>query len=1154
MFEKSNIWYHLEVKMYGITLQQLSDLMEFGNEHKIYDWQSDGKLLRALQVNQTEGVRSSDVAERVRNFGSNKLPEKRAKTLWEFIWEALQDLTLIILMISGVVSLVLGLTVEEDKSVAWIEGASILAAVAIVVSVTAVNDFQKEKQFKQLSMLKDDVLIRVVRDSLEKQVSIHDIVVGDIVHISTGDNICADGILISGHDIKVNHSALTGESKEINRSVEESPHLYSGTQVLAGNGLFLITAVGVNSQAGIISELVRTGGKKLKKKAKHQFSDTIREENETTPLMAPDGKEAQSSRTLASSSTYDLVDRDIDKMERQLPKQITNASDGMQSEVEEDTANDDNPTRDSVLQDKLEVMAVQIGYAGMVMATLTVIVLVTRYSFKTYIQEGETFHTRQLSDFLKFFITGITVLVVAVPEGLPLAVTIALAYSVKKMLKDNNLVRHLEACETMGNATTICSDKTGTLTTNRMTVVKCRWGTDCPQDAVTLSKVPQLNNNRSFKDVLFQSIAVNSTGDIQQEGVGTFKHVGNNTECALLQYMALNGGDYQTYRKTHEIQHLNTFSSKRKRMSAIIKNPDGNGGYRVLCKGASEVVIGLCKTSIATSENNNNDELDVHQWNTLIHDYATNGLRTLALAYKDITTYEFDKLGADAEFTEKDLVLLGVVGIQDPVRPEVPGAIAQCIKSGITVRMVTGDNIDTARSIAKQCGILGALGDLNESQALVMEGPEFRKKVLDENGTMKMDAFDEIWPRLRVLARSSPADKHTLVTGLMETSLNAQVVAVTGDGTNDAPALKKANVGFSMGIAGTSVAKDASDIILMDDNFNSIVAAVKWGRNIYDNVSKFLQFQLTVNVVAISIAFVGSCVVDVSPLTTIQMLWINLIMDTLASLALATEPPTDSLLDRPPYDRSKPLITKQMLRFICGHSLYQCFIIFGLTFVGPDIPMLMITDDGRETKNPTIHFTMIFNTFVLLQLVNEFNARKVHGELNVFANITQNWLYMLIMLMQFGVQFLIVTFGGQVFSCVQLDAHRWAICLFLALFELPWNLMLIVCFTPISSMLANCIRLAAKFVSRIAYINKSYLTSGTPLGTSVFKHYGKAWPRSRKRVLLALKTARAFKECKNQQKRGLTNLLRKVNSADNVTHGEDINILVNRFHERTTSH
>jgi len=350
--------------------------------------------------------------------------------------------------------------------------------------------------------------------------------------------------------------------------------------------------------------------------------------------------------------------------------------------------------------------------------------------------------------------------------------------------------------------------------------------------------------------------------------------------------------------------------------------------------------------------------------------------------------------------------------------------------------MVTGDNVNTARSIARSCGIIGVNDDF-----LVLEGKEFNQRIKDENGNVIQEKVDAIWPRLRVLARSSPQDKYILVKHIISSTLNAnrEVVAVTGDGTNDGPALKKADVGFAMGIQGTDVAKEASDIILTDDNFNSIVKAVMWGRNVYDSIAKFLQFQLTVNVVAVICAFVGACVVAESPLRAVQMLWVNLIMDTLASLALATEPPTEELLQRKPYGRTKPLISRTMMKNIIGHSLYQLTVIFVLLFAGPQLFDMESGISGSTQFRPTQHFTMIFNAFVLMTLFNEINSRKIHGERNVFKGFFSNPIFYGIWIVTLCLQFVIVHFGSYAFACHWLTLEQWAWCILFGVGTLLWG-------------------------------------------------------------------------------------------------------------------
>ncbi|XP_026532183.1 plasma membrane calcium-transporting ATPase 3 isoform X3 [Notechis scutatus] len=1032
---------------FGCTLSELRSLMELrGAEalQKVQETYTDvNGLCRRLKTSPTEGLsdNTADLEKRRQIYGQNFIPPKKAKTFLQLVWEALQDVTLIILEIAAIISLglsfyappgeesevcgnVSGAAEDEGESEAgWIEGAAILLSVICVVLVTAFNDWSKEKQFRGLqSRIEQEQKFTVIRNGQQVQIPVAELVVGDIAQIKYGDLLPADGVLIQGNDLKIDESSLTGESDHVRKSVDKDPMLLSGTHVMEGSGRMVISAVGVNSQTGIIFTLLGAGGeeeekkeKKGKKKKKKKKQDGAVENNQNK-AKKQDGAVAMEMQPLKSAEGGEMEERE--KKKSSVPKK-----------------------EKSVLQGKLTKLAVQIGKAGLVMSAITVIILVLYFIIQTFVIDGKTWMAEctpvYVQYFVKFFIIGVTVLVVAVPEGLPLAVTISLAYSVKKMMKDNNLVRHLDACETMGNATAICSDKTGTLTTNRMTVVQSYMGDthykETPEPSSLTSKT---------LDLLVHAIAINSayTTKIlppEKEG-GLPRQVGNKTECSLLGFVVDLRRDYQAVREhmpEEKLYKVYTFNSVRKSMSTVICMPDG--GYRLFSKGASEIVLKKCTNIL-----NSNGELRVFRprdrdemIKKVIEPMACDGLRTICIAYRDFPA------GKEPDWDNEndiviDLTCIAVVGIEDPVRPEVPEAINKCQRAGITVRMVTGDNINTARAIAAKCGIIQPGEDF-----LCLEGKDFNRRIRNEKGEIEQERLDKIWPKLRVLARSSPTDKHTLVKGIIDSTIGdqRQVVAVTGDGTNDGPALKKADVGFAMGIAGTDVAKEASDIILTDDNFSSIVKAVMWGRNVYDSISKFLQFQLTVNVVAVIVAFTGACITQDSPLKAVQMLWVNLIMDTFASLALATEPPTEALLLRKPYGRNKPLISRTMMKNILGHAVYQLIIIFTLLFVGE---IIFDIDCGRNAplhSPPSEHYTIIFNTFVMMQLFNEINARKIHGERNVFDGIFGNPIFCSIVLGTFGIQIVIVQFGGKPFSCSPLNAEQWLWCLFVGFGELVWG-------------------------------------------------------------------------------------------------------------------
>ncbi|XP_071188266.1 plasma membrane calcium-transporting ATPase 1 isoform X2 [Salvelinus alpinus] len=1035
---------------FGCSLKDLRSLMELRGAEaigKIGESYGDVQgLCTRLKTSPVDGLsgQPADIDKRKEVFGQNLIPPKKPKTFLQLVWEALQDVTLIILEVAAIVSLGLsfyrppdaerehcgsaagGVEDDGEAEAGWIEGAAILLSVVCVVLVTAFNDWSKEKQFRGLqSRIEQEQKFAVVRGGQVIQIPVAEIVVGDVAQIKYGDLLPSDGILIQGNDLKIDESSLTGESDHVKKTLDRDPMLLSGTHVMEGSGKMLVTAVGENSQTGIIFALLGAS----------EEDDDDEEEKEAKKKEKKEKKEKKKQDGAAEN--------------RKKAKAADGAAMEMQplnsDEVDIDEKRKSNlkeKKEKSVLQGKLTKLAVQIGKAGLVMSAITVIILVVLFVVDTFWVQGLPWHKDctpiYIQFFVKFFIIGVTVLVVAVPEGLPLAVTISLAYSVKKMMKDNNLVRHLDACETMGNATAICSDKTGTLTMNRMTVVQAYVADKHYRNVPDAQLI-----SATIMDILVLGISVNSayTTNImspEKEG-GLPRQVGNKTECALLGFANDLKRDYQAIRNEipeEKLYKVYTFNSCRKSMSTVLKNADGS--FRMFSKGASEILLKKCSKLLTASGETKvfrpRDREDMVK--KVIEPMASEGLRTICLAYRDFPVSEGEPDWDQENDILTSLTCVCVVGIEDPVRPEVPDAIKKCQRAGITVRMVTGDNINTARAIASKCGILQP-GD----EFLCMEGKEFNRRIRNEKGEIEQERIDKIWPKLRVLARSSPTDKHTLVKGIIDSTVleQRQVVAVTGDGTNDGPALKKADVGFAMGIAGTDVAKEASDIILTDDNFSSIVKAVMWGRNVYDSISKFLQFQLTVNVVAVIVAFTGACITQDSPLKAVQMLWVNLIMDTFASLALATEPPTESLLLRKPYGRNKPLISRTMMKNILGHGVYQLILIFTLLFVGEQI---FDIDSGRYAplhSPPSEHYTIIFNTFVLLQLFNEINARKIHGERNVFDGIFNNLIFCSIVFGTFIIQIVIVQWGGKPFSCVGLSIDQWLWCTFLGFSSLLWG-------------------------------------------------------------------------------------------------------------------
>lgn len=671
------------------------------------------------------------------------------------------------------------------------------------------------------------------------------------------------------------------------------------------------------------------------------------------------------------------------------------------------------------LEERLDNLTEIINKVGTGAATAIFVALTLEFFVKVFlIGDGDFtaemfgFNAATADHFVQFFIIAVTIVVVAVPEGLPLAVNISLALSMKKITQDNNLVRKLAATETIGSANAILSDKTGTLTQNRMTVTEVFLA----GKRYIGEEVLQLKQHPLYRLVALSS-AVNSTAHLIEKKGETIPD-GNSTEGALLMWVTRQESDYRQLRNEVKLIKRIPFDAEVKRMTSVVED---NGRYFILIKGAPSRVMALCDT---VEMANGPEPLSQHQERLQeeLQHKTHQAMRTLALAYKEIPADKIEELvGQDAKVLVESLgvslTLLAIVGITDPMREDVPGAIQTAKQAGIDVKMVTGDSMDTARVLSQQLGLL-------ENDSIVMEGDEFRR-TSDADLTQKLH-------QIKVLARAQPLDKLRLVNLCKAQRL---VVAVTGDGTNDAPALKAADVGLSMGLSGTEVAKEASDIVLLDDNFQSIMKAVHWGRTLYENIQKFIQFQLTINFSALMTAFLspflnifleplfGIRLLDV-PLTVIQLLWINLIMDTLAALALCLEPPSSDTMKRKPIGREEPFITRLMAQNILGMGSY-----FTLALIG-----LMLTDFlGFIPEQESREFSAaIFTTYVFFQVFNLFNARSLHLTRSPFDGLTKSGNFVGILLLIVVVQILITTFGGQVFNTAPLSSGMWVLVILIA--------------------------------------------------------------------------------------------------------------------------
>ena len=1100
------------------------------------------------------GVASADIQGLREKYGDNTFPESPMTPFFEILLEALSDTTLLILVAAATTSLVIGVITEPEDG--WIEGTAIFIAVGAVSMISAGNDYTKQLQFRALedASAKDEKC-GVLRDDRKDVIPVNELVVGDVLILQAGDQIPADCVIFDTQSLcKSNEASLTGEPDDLAKSRDVDPFLLSSCHVIDVAGQecrAMIIAVGKNSQWG-----------KIKGK--------LASESVNTPL-----------------------------------------------------------------QEKLEAMTQQIGLIGMGAALGTFLALTIRI----WAEHGGNPTQREIVDgFVHAFIMAVTIVVVAIPEGLPLAVTISLAYSTKKMYTDNCFIRVLAACETMGNATNICSDKTGTLTENKMAVVE-GWFADKYYNredfTIQENEVVERQNSEDSKgkaSLLRQSFSLQGVGkgvgmisgalsggllggaakkaEVEESKTGGGKDpmvaykiiyrapdvaqcirhlfaehvsvnrtayliyddslgqkldtpgvIGSKTEGALLlmsKAWGLEGDHVKAGTFNDATDKLFSFNSTKKRSTCIVHRPDGS--IRLFCKGASETL--LKDAAFFTGEDGTVHPMTKAKFtelNEIVGTMADKALRTLVLAHVDFPK----ESSLPANWTEdppdsSGLCVDAMVGIMDPLRSDVKEAVSTAQAAGVTVRMVTGDNIKTAIAIAKDCGIL-------RSGGLSIEGPVFRK--------MTPKDLDSIISRLQVMARSSPDDKHLMVTRLnghaipankaewiekfkdkmkhydiswethkdkllpgykeewmVERPEGGQVVGVTGDGTNDAPALKAADVGLAMGITGTKVAQGAADIVILDDRFSSIVRAMMWGRSVYDNIRKFLQFQLTVNVVACCLVFIGATLGKEPPLNAVQMLWVNLVMDTLGALALGTEPPIPELLQRKPYKRSSSLISWPMRRNIFVQAVYQlgllmflmvsphtfnlregvgCYVYvhnanqnmwdlgtglqtnnilegdincksftqycdppeLGLYKAGSaDANCLLLPYTQDDVSNGVVvtsnvnfqfdkldgfydsclechikdytHGSFLFNTFIWCQIFNEFSSRVLFNELNIFRNLSANYMFAIVMFFTIGAQIVLIEKGGDFMKTSSLSFDNWIITIILGSFTLPLGFLM----------------------------------------------------------------------------------------------------------------
>ncbi|TMW67019.1 hypothetical protein Poli38472_012135 [Pythium oligandrum] len=971
----------------------------------VHGWEG---LQHALLVDIRVGLDAKDSFDtRIEWFGRNYVPPPPSKSLIRLMYDALCATENLVLLFAGLATLVMGVSGASREKSSIVEGGCVLVALATIVFVTALTEFQKEKQFQTLNAVKNNPLVHVWRSAAPQEIHKWDVLVGDVVTLHTGDIVPADGVLIEAQQLRVDESAMTGEAEHVVKDTIDCLNVVlAGSTVMEGGGRMLVLCVGEHTQEGELMRLVH-GQKKTKK---------------TSERVALTKSQPSNGYQLLASPTTDLPPL----------------------EPSEDSPEDEEDALERTpLAQKLGALTLFMSKVGAFLALFVFSFLSIKFSIQVFVQDDAAWDSAFVTNYLSYFVLAMTILVVSVPEGLPLAVVIALTYAVRQMLNDQNLVRHLYACETAGNATIICSDKTGTLTKNEMTVTNLWFSREeIKQDDVTTTAVLADRVDKSTLALLAQSVALNASAELLISDTDeSIKVTGNPTEGALLRFMLDAGHDYRTIRDNHTVEQVVPFSSARKRMSTVVRT---DSERLVLTKGAPEMVLQLC-TQLRLADGRV-VELTQHKRDeivsTVVTQYASRGCRTLCLAYRPVEVSE-DVVNLDNETLEANLVCLSIVAIADPIRDEVPQAISMCQSAGVAVCMVTGDNLTTAVALARQCGILTASDDL-ESGCVAMDAADFRARVTDAHGRLRQSEFDQVWPTLRVLARATPMDKYVLVRGLQATQTEEhgrQLIAVTGDGTNDAPALKLAHVGFAMGQGGTDVAKRASDVVVMDDNFMSIVRAITWGRNVYDSIAKFLQFQLTTIFVAVVIAVVGALALGQSPLTAVQILWVNLLMDAFVSVALATERPSSIVMTRKPMDIEAPLISQRMWKHIIGQCVYQLFVLLVLVFAGDrlfDVPsgrMSFKVDPAmvHEHHADTVHLTLVFNTFAWMQLFNQINCRRLYDEINVLEGLWRHRAFVYGWVAQALLQVIMIQYSGELMRAVPLDGVQWVVTLALAM-------------------------------------------------------------------------------------------------------------------------
>jgi Ca2+ transporting ATPase len=1067
-------------KIFELNLSDIHRLFDISmNEPKecLTKLESVKEICKKLKVDPTKGITNTDIEARILKYGHNKRYREAFPHFCNFIIDSLSDIFIRILIVASIFQIIMGVSpLSESKD--WLDGIFILVAVMLVVVTSSVTNYNKEKRFREVADNNSKRKYTVRRNErILEEFDEENLVVGDIIKVNNGMMIPVDGLVISGLDILVDQSSLSGEvtgvkkehflqcldvrdkSENINISANNSnnlptPLLYSGTIITNGEGWMVTLATGNNTYIGKISEM-GTANRRITE--------------DRTPLEL-----------------------------------------------------------------KLDTVAGDIGKFGLIIATLTFIVLMTKLFYSKF--EEYNYHMEQYNEYLRnqtnsnnstntgediikpasvwdgiyqeiltIFMTCVAIVVVVLPEGLPLAVTLALSFAVGRMIKENNLVRKLHACETMGNANYILTDKTGTITTAEFKVSEIYNNRTRINFYENSSKSVKKLLTHNFYEILRENIIPQLELHIKNDSsiADFFISVGENVKALL----------DMTAKDTVSRSSFN--STSRTKTTVLWSNSENK--FRILKMGAYTNIIETC--NYFTDDNSGKPVAllkdDVAKFNHMELESAGSGLRIIAFCYKDIASSESHliKQANNSQIESSGFNFIGYFGLSDSIKSEIPIMMETCKTAGVNVLMVTGDSAGNAVECAKQSGLILNNDDFNvldskkflEEISLICEscqGDDSRCECGADKVEMIKDIgkFKELIQGVKIFSKFSPMAKGILAMGLRQLG---NTVAVIGDGTNDALAFRQADVAFAMGRKGTETCKLASDIIILDDNLSSIVSSIKWGRNIYDNIRKFIQFQLSVNLSAVLLIFISSCVGSESPISAIQMLWINLIMDSLGSLSLATEQPNKNLLYQKPCNRKESIINSTMWKHIISQSMMQFTLIFTLYLLAPTFilennlnrieiakniencfgiypgqkitfknhetlyyildgrksswdPLRLILPDldpeycffakpGYENLNNldevfkwynreygnTVHMTIIFNAFVLFALFNQLNSRILDDSFNIFSGIFKNPIFLAIVISELIIQYLIIEYGGVIFKCAVggLTIEQWSICI-----------------------------------------------------------------------------------------------------------------------------